>query len=91
MSPLSVEYNHITYHQHELQNITDFPYQSLLSVGMVVEYNNLLQSKDFIETFKCSDTDRQSATTWCHKCQGHSYLILVHETLPCPNAYMYKM
>jgi len=26
------------------------------SVDMAVEYNNLLQSKDFKETFKCSDT-----------------------------------
>jgi len=48
MSPLSVKYNHITCQQQELQNIT---YWSMSSVDMAVEYNNLLQSKDFKETF----------------------------------------
>jgi len=51
MSPLSVKHNHITCHQQELQNITHFPYQSMSSVDMAVEYSNLLQRKDFKETF----------------------------------------
>jgi len=50
MSHLSVNYNHITCHQQELQNITYFPYRSMSSMDMAVEYNNLLQSKDFKET-----------------------------------------
>jgi len=57
MSPLSVKYNHITCHQQELPSITYFPYWSMSSVDMAVKYNNLLQCKDFKETFKCSDTE----------------------------------
>jgi len=51
MSPLSVKYNYIICHQQEVQDITYFLYQSMSSVDMTVEYNNLLQSKDFKETF----------------------------------------
>jgi len=53
---LSVKYNHITCHQQELQNITYFHYQSMSSVEIAVEYNNLLQSKDFKETFTSTAT-----------------------------------
>jgi len=55
MSPLSVKYDQITCQKQELQSITYFPYWSLSSVEMAVEYN-LLQCKDCKETFKCSDT-----------------------------------
>jgi len=58
MPPLLVKYNHTTCHQQELQNITYFPYRSMSSVDMAVEDNNLLQSKDFNETFKCLETQR---------------------------------